>query len=83
MLISRAFNIENVDVNLEKGARRQLKHSRPAYEHPLSLYDRISKSISKVKCLKDIFFSTAYSFGLCYLMEETGPNGIIKLQEII
>ncbi len=37
MLICMAIRIENIDVYLDKGARRQLKQSRPAYEHPLAL----------------------------------------------
>ena len=53
MLISRAFNIENVDANLEKGARRQLKHSRPAYEHPSALCETRWQKLSFKQCIFD------------------------------
>lgn len=34
MLISRAIYIKNENVNLVKGARKQLQLRRPAYENP-------------------------------------------------
>jgi hypothetical protein len=37
MLISRVISIENENVNLDKGARRQPTLCRPAYEHPQAL----------------------------------------------
>ncbi len=40
MLISRAIYIENENVNLDIGARKQPQLSRPAYEHPFTLANR-------------------------------------------
>ena len=44
MLISKAIHIEEDDVNLKKGARKQTLHSRPAYDHLLALAAMATKN---------------------------------------
>jgi hypothetical protein len=57
MLISRAIHIENENVNLEKGARKQPQPSRPAYEHPSALW---LISPQRLVCSECLVFEKSY-----------------------